>query len=147
MPKRREKVVTIGALSQPDRSDWLEARILALLREGRPRSSWDPARREWGFRGEWLVPPGACSWWEMRQRVGGRVNTVEFRAAVDGLLAGGEVLEVWLAMPDGREPAHTLLLPGHSGVLRHPVAQARGLPEVLRGEPWAATLTPPLPRA
>jgi hypothetical protein len=56
------------------------------------------------------------------------------------MMARGELLEVWLARPDGRDAQHLLLLPGFSRVLRHPVARARGLESVLESEPWYPAL-------
>jgi hypothetical protein len=82
-------------------------------------------------------------WWQLRQRLGGRVDADAFRAAVDRLIAGGELLEVWLARPDRRDAAHVLLLPGHSAALSRPVARARGNPEALRREPWWHELAGP----
>lgn len=130
-------VVTLGAPPTPeDDRERLKKRIIGLLRAGVPRLY----RAE--ERGPWLTPPGACAWWEMRQRVGGRTARADFRAAVDDLLAEGRLIEVWLALPGRRTPAHALLLPGASAALRHPVAQARGRSDVLAGEPWAAALGP-----
>jgi len=76
----------------------------------------------------WWHEPGVCSFWELRQRLGGRVKRQAFVEAVQALLAEGRVIEVWLAMPDMRESPHCLLLPGHSKALKHPVAQGPGAP-------------------
>jgi hypothetical protein len=69
-------------------------------------------------------------------RLGGRVRTAEFAAAVQGLLGEGALIEVWLRSLGRREPAHVLLLPGCSAALKNPVVRARGLDEAMAGEAW-----------
>jgi hypothetical protein len=147
MPGRQE-IVTVGAPPAPgSEGERLQGRILELVGRGVPRLSSGPDGRL-GYHGEWWHPPGALPWWETRQRAGGRVGAEVFRAAVEALVADGRLLEVWLE-PDGqRAPGHLLLLPGYSGALRRSAVMARGRPDVLRGEPWAAGLgggSPPRP--
>ena len=139
--------VVVGAVPIPDRGGWLRARIVRLIDAGVPRQTWDK-RDGWAFRGEYRHRPGSLSWFEVRQRIGGAVRTPEFVAAVDDLIAAGELIEVWLNIGGRRSAPHSLLLPGRSDSLKHPVARARGLPEVLAAEPWYAGLVgadPPPP--
>lgn len=113
-------VVMVGELpAPPDREARTKERILSLV-----------------SRGGWRGRPGGAPWWWVRQEVGGRVDSAAFRALVDELLSEGRLLEVWLCHPDRDNPPHVLLLPGHSGALRFPVARASGRAEVLQREPW-----------
>lgn len=138
--RKTPKIVTVGAPPVPeDEGERLRARILDVARSGVPRHSWDP-ERGWCHKGEWLVRLGGWPWWEMRQRVGGRVPEAAFRAAVDELLARGQLLEVWLKPRGRRTPDHILLVPGGGAELPRPVAQARGRSDVLAREPWAGRL-------
>lgn len=124
----RQGIVTLGGPPQrPDPGAKLRQRILEALETG----------------GSWSQDgvPGARPWWAVRKAVGGRVNAVTFAQAVEELIAEGKVIEVWLSMPDRREPPHLLVLPSFRVVLRYPVARARGRPEVLALAPWSKELT------
>ena len=117
-------VVTVGELPRYDRSAWLRARIVGLIDAG----------------GTWRQPAGAESLWSIRQRVGGRVGTPEFRRAVEELLAAGTLIEAWLQPSGAKEPGHVLLIPGRSDALKSPVVKARGRLEVMDREPWYAEI-------
>ncbi len=137
---RQHEIVTLGGWTDPGSdAQRLQDRILELVRAGVPRRSFG-SDGVLGFHGLWWHEPGTCSWWETRQRVGGRVTADAFRDAVDARTADGRLIEVWLARVGRRQPAHTLLIPGHAAALRRPVTRARGRPDVLAREPWAARL-------
>jgi hypothetical protein len=129
-PSRSRGIVEIRLGEAYDRGRGLRSRILELVRAGVPRRHGDARGEGWWHR------PGALPWSETRQRVGGRVKAAEFTAAVEDLMAEGNLIEVWLRMAGRRAPSHVLLLPDHPEALRHPVARARGLAEVLEEEPW-----------
>jgi hypothetical protein len=133
-------VVTIGNIPTPDNTKtWVRKRVLELLAKGIPRHSFDDRGDGWWHR------PGALPWWELRTRVGGRVDAATFAEVAEGLIADGLVIEAWLAAPGRRTPSHVLLLPGQSSALKEPVVQARGHAGVLANEPWASALTPESP--
>jgi hypothetical protein len=136
-----ESVVTLGEIPTPDDIiTSVRSRVLELLSRGVPREPSDDRGDGWWHR------PGALPWWELRTRVGGRVASTTFAGAVEGLIADGRVIEVWLAAHGRRTPSHVLLLPGHSGALKGRVVRARGHEGVIAGEPWASALErPPWP--
>ncbi len=128
-------VITIGAIPTPDdATTWLRSRVLDLLARGVPREPRDGRGDGWWHR------PGALPWWELRTRVGGRVDAATFSGVAEGLIADGLVIEAWLTTPGRRAPSHVLLLPGHSAALKYPVVRARGHAALLAGEPWAPAL-------
>lgn len=125
----------VGWPSRTD-PDWqLRQRIRALVLQGH---GYGGRNGRQGLEG--ACQAGACPWWWLRQQVGGRVATVAFRQAVDNLICDGELTEVWLRMPDQRDTAHALLLPGYAHVLPYPVTRARGKADVLAREAWAIGL-------
>lgn len=132
-PGHRE-IVEIRFPEVDGQDRWLPDRIVGLIRVGVPRLSRDNQADGWWYR------PGALPWWEVRQRVGGRVRTEVFAEAVEDLLAKGSLIELWTKMLGARPHGHVLMLPGHSDVLRWPIVRARALPEVLKRESWAQTL-------
>ena len=138
---RRSEVATIGDFARVDRDVWLRDRIVRVIEAGIPRMG-DFGKLMGGnpVRTGWHHEPGTCPWWELRQRLGGRVNAADFAEAIETLLAAGRIIEVWLAVPDRRTAPHCLILPGRSAGLRRPVARARGLPEILEGEHWYEAL-------
>jgi hypothetical protein len=129
-------IATIGAPAERlSRPEAIKARILRVVAAG---GCWP------GWRGEpdrWRHLPGTLPWWEVRQRLGGRVSASDFAGAVEDLLAEGRLIEVWLQQVDDRDAPHLLMLPGRSGGLKRPVARARGDPVVLTAEPWYAGLS------
>lgn len=132
-PRRRE-IVEIRSPGNHDRGRWLQDRIVALIRAGLPRFTEDDRAKVWWHR------PGALPWWEVRQRIGGRIRTEVFAEAIENLLAEGSLIEVWTKMLGARPDGHILMLPGHSDALRWPVVRARALREVLEQESWAQRL-------
>ncbi len=131
-----QQISTLGSPPPArDRSAWLAGRILAVVAEGMPCYHFERGRMIPGRRGV-----GALQRWVVRQGVGGRVSSGEFAAAVESLLAGGRLLEVWLERPDRRVASHLLVLPGRSAELPRTVACARGLADVLAAEPWARSI-------
>ena len=131
-------IITVGEIPTPDdTATWLRSRVLELLARGVPRVPSDDRGDGWWHR------PGALPWWELRTRVGGRVDTATFAGIAEGLIAEGLVIEAWLVARGRRTPSHVLLLPGHSGALKDPVVCARGNAGVLANEPWAAALARP----
>jgi len=134
-------IATIGPPPQrPTRAELVRAGILRVIAAG---VCWPGFL---GYPDRWPARPGAMPWWTVRQRVGGRVSAADFAAAVEGLLAEGRLIEVWLERRDGRSIPHLLMIPGCSEALSRPVAQARGKPEVLAAEPWYAGLMGDGPR-
>lgn len=129
----------ISTLGSPpparDRSAWLAGRILEVVAEGKPTYRYEDRRVLVGRRGA-----GALPRWEVRQIVGGRVTAGEFAAAVEALLAEGELIEAWLMRPDRRDASHLLVLPGRHEEFPRAVACARGRADVLAAEPWAASI-------
>ena len=138
----RGQVATVGAFPAVDRARWLRERIVRILERGEQRMGWagDVLSGHERVQDGWKQPPGSCAFWALRQKLGGRVGAEEFAEAVEALLADGRAIEVWLELPDRRDPPHCLVLPGRSEGLRFPVARARGLPAILQAEPWYTAL-------
>src|SRR4051794_5448506 len=73
-------VVTVGEFPSIDRAGWLRERIVRLLDSGVPRLEFvgDFLTRQELVQKGWKQAPGSCSWWALRQRLGGRVGAAEF---------------------------------------------------------------------
>jgi hypothetical protein len=127
-----EQIIDLEATTAPSHSQdyakTIERRILHVVGEGDGSNVLHPsARRGWQ------------TWWAVRQRVGGRVTTASFRAAVDALLASGALLEIYLRPRAGEDLMHILLLPGAASPLPRPVHRAHGrqdIIDVVLGEGW-----------
>src|SRR6185437_5148390 len=87
--KMSGSISIVGTIPTPDdETTWLRSRVLELLARGVPRQSFDDRDDGWWHR------PGALPWWEVRTRVGGRVDAATFAGVVEGLIDDGLVIEV-----------------------------------------------------
>jgi hypothetical protein len=91
--QRHGEVVTVSVnlANSITKEDKLDSRILSILSQ--PSYS---AYLGW-------------SWTNLRHRIGGKVQAVEFREAIERLLAAGEIVECWM-QSNGPEPTHRLML-------------------------------------
>lgn len=96
-PRVQDEVVTISVnpLQSMTRNEKVDTRILEILEQ--PSYS-----RYLG----WSVT-------DLRQRVGGQVRSVEFRTAIQRLLAAGKLVEFWMKSA-GPGPTHRLALARYS---------------------------------
>jgi hypothetical protein len=110
------------------------SRILEAIRLG----------EQWPYPDEdndpWIHRPGSMPWSALRRRVGGHVRAPEFAMAVERLIDEGRLIEIWLEPRGMRRMGHSLLLPGRSEAVDRPIVMAKGRPDVLAAEPWAAEL-------
>jgi hypothetical protein len=78
-------------------------------------------------------PPGSCPVYHAHARLGGKVDSAEFKALAEGLMRDGQIVEVWTVGERGAI-GHRFVLPGRRSAVRGNPVRARGRADLVRAE-------------